>query len=131
MPRDVIRPKKVHGPYGQRTDLGWGIVGMVGGNDHTQMSNADLLCISHRVVTCEVPSYLVGNPVHNYSEQLPDRLDLSFQNSVKKIIDPPQITQIMEIQLCKDYANKTDKRDPCQTKPIRVLGRGQTEMARV
>ena len=106
IPRDVIQPKKVDGPYGQRTDLGWGIVGIVGGGTDTQTSDADPFGISHRVVTYEIPSYLVGNPVHNDSEQLPDRLVLSLQNSVKEIIDPAQISQMMEIEFCEDYSNK-------------------------
>lgn len=52
LPREVIPPVN-NGPYGQRTDIGWGIVGIV---DSTQISDSacDPIGFSHRILTYEV-----------------------------------------------------------------------------
>ena len=53
VPREVIASIE-DGPYGQRTDLGWSIVGVV---DHGQCEN-DEIGFSHRLLCREVPSLL-------------------------------------------------------------------------
>ena len=50
IPREVITPDG-DGPYGQRTDLGWGIVGIV----DSYYSENDTIGVSHRIVTKEIP----------------------------------------------------------------------------
>ena len=51
-PREVIAPVN-DGPYAQRTDLGWGIVGIVDSKQCNE-SDCDPIGISHRVLACEV-----------------------------------------------------------------------------
>ena len=53
MPREIIPFPIVNkmGPYGQRTDLGWSIVGIV----KQGYIPGDSIGLSHRVVSCEVP----------------------------------------------------------------------------
>ncbi|CAC5383572.1 unnamed protein product [Mytilus coruscus] len=54
IPSEVI-PSIDNGPYGQKTDLGWGIVGIV---DPLQIDNCDSIGFSHRTLTLEVPNEL-------------------------------------------------------------------------
>ena len=53
IPREVIAPV-TDGPFGQKTDLGWGIVGVV---DACCAEN-DTIGVSHRIITREVHSYV-------------------------------------------------------------------------
>ena len=52
-PRDVITPIG-DGPYGQQTDLGWGIVGLVKGT----REDGDNIGTSHHIVVGEVANNL-------------------------------------------------------------------------
>ena len=54
-PRDVITPIG-DGPYGQRTDLGWGIVGLVKGTQED--ADGDDVGTSHHIVVIEVANDL-------------------------------------------------------------------------
>ena len=51
IPPEVITPVG-DGPFAQKTDLGWRIVGIV----DTCCADNDPICLSHRIITCEVPS---------------------------------------------------------------------------
>lgn len=51
IPREVIAPVS-EGPFGQKTDLGWGIVGII---DSCSAEN-DPIGVSHRIITRKVPS---------------------------------------------------------------------------
>ncbi|CAG2214433.1 unnamed protein product [Mytilus edulis] len=79
IPREVI-PSIDNGPYGQKTDLGWGIVGIV---DPLQIDNCDSIGFSHRTLALQVPNELSikgnksGDSEHVY---------FSFGSSVKEII---------------------------------------------
>ncbi|CAC5383576.1 unnamed protein product [Mytilus coruscus] len=87
--REVI-PSIDNGPYGQKTDLGWGIVGIV---DPLQIDNCDSIGFSHRTLALEVPNKLSirgnksGDPEHVY---------FSFGSSVKEII-PSEVARMMEL----------------------------------
>ncbi|XP_063400333.1 uncharacterized protein LOC134684943 [Mytilus trossulus] len=82
IPREVL-PSIDNGPYGQKTDLGWGIVGIV---DPLQEDNCDSIGFSHRTLALEVSNELSikgnksGDSEHVY---------FSFGSSVKEIIPMP------------------------------------------
>ena len=78
-PRDVIPPSN-NEPYGQRTDLGWGIVGIV---DPSKIDDQDSIGISHRVLTCEVPQPLSVTTCGGYPDQV--------------VINPIQVTRMLEL----------------------------------
>ncbi|XP_060574183.1 uncharacterized protein LOC132731902 [Ruditapes philippinarum] len=85
LPREIIAPDG-DGPYAQRTDLGWGIVGIVG-SDNVHSCN-DEIGVSHRVVSCEVPHNLVSGPTH---------MLVSLRNSVKELVNPHEVAKMMEL----------------------------------
>ncbi len=66
-PREVIPPVQ-DGPYAQRTDLGWGIVGVVG------QSLPDDAVVSHHIVSLEASPSLGQVPLHLASKIVPKRL---------------------------------------------------------
>ncbi|XP_053398193.1 uncharacterized protein LOC123532323 [Mercenaria mercenaria] len=96
LPREIIAPVG-EGPYAQRTDLGWGIVGIVGSDG--VHSCDDEIGVSHRVVSCEVPSDLVVGPTQTV---------LSFRNSVKEVVNPSEIARMMELDFSEcEKSSKT------------------------
>ena len=89
MPREVIPPDG-EGPYGQRTDLGWSIVGVV--NPECAFDNYCVNhCVSHRVATLQVPSDLVSNEATS-----PDHVSFAFKGSTK-ILCPDEINRMFEL----------------------------------
>ncbi|CAG2223321.1 unnamed protein product [Mytilus edulis] len=98
IPREVI-PSIDNGPYGQKTDLGWGIVGIV---DPLQIDNCDSIGFSHRTLALEVPNELSikgnksGDSEHVY---------FSFGSSVKEII-PSEVARLMELDFSDRNVNK-------------------------
>ncbi|XP_063436812.1 uncharacterized protein LOC134718246 [Mytilus trossulus] len=95
IPREVI-PSIDNGPYGQKTDLGWGIVGIV---DPLQIDNCDSIGFSHRTLALEVPNELSiksGDSEHVY---------FSFGSSVKEII-PSEVARMMELDFSDRNVNK-------------------------
>ncbi|XP_063964979.1 uncharacterized protein LOC135156433 [Lytechinus pictus] len=87
IPRDVIPPDhdRPNGPYGQKTDLGWSIVGTVKEIEHN--FEDDPVGVSHRLTACEIPAELkTGNK------------DVLFAHhtSVKEEITPARVTRLME-----------------------------------
>lgn len=90
IPREVIVPVG-DGPFGQRTDLGWGIVGVVDPCNSVD----DPIGVSHRVITREV-----SNPVqdsHNY-------VQFSLRTKVKELISS-DILKLMEQDLVDPMLN--------------------------
>ncbi|XP_060081071.1 uncharacterized protein LOC132560422 [Ylistrum balloti] len=87
-PREVIAPSDSR-PYGQRTDLGWGIVGTV---DGASVEDVDPVGTSHRSITCTVPPALSSGD----SEKVPDHVVFSFRCSIKEIINPEELALMLE-----------------------------------
>ncbi len=96
VPREVI-PCMGNGPYGQRTDLGWGIVGIIDPDE----VDCDMVGVSHHVITVQVPEpaitmtnrtstvqFAVRNPVKevlrimelDFVEQKQDQRSLSVED---------------------------------------------------
>lgn len=100
MPREVIAPD-TNGPYAQRTDLGWGIVGVVAG----EASNGPVLDdvgVSHRILVCEVEKSLApDNKAHDR-----DKCLVSVRNRVKEIINPTDIVRMMNIDFVEREEDK-------------------------
>ena len=96
VPRDVIAPID-NGPFGQRTDLGWGIVGIV----EPDLIDQDLDSIghSHRVVAYQVPQDLVQDESHS-------NLLMSFQTRVKELITPSDVANLMELDFNEAHGGK-------------------------
>ncbi len=81
VPREVIPPVD-NGPFAQRTDLGWGIVGVI---DHSNISEESF--VSHRILSCEVPNDVNGN----------DKLiHVAYKTKTKEVLTPCQIGKILE-----------------------------------
>ena len=98
VPRDVIVPID-NGPFGQHTDLGWGIVGIV----EPDLIDQDLDSIghSHRVVAYQVPQDLVQDESHS-------NLLMSFQTQVKELITstPSDVANLMELDFNEAHGGK-------------------------
>ena len=95
-PRNVIAPDD-DGPYAQRTDLGWGIVGVVeGGDDHV-----DAIGYSHNILVHQVPPRLSRN------FNRPDKVFLTLQTKVKEVIKPCDVPRMMELEFTEDKLERT------------------------
>ena len=77
----IAAPEELDAPYGLKTALGWNIVG-TSGHDCTSQG------ISHRLVTYEVP-------------ELGEGVTIALQSSTKEVIDPLQVSRMMEIEFCE------------------------------
>ena len=83
-PREVIPPEGPDQPFGQRTDLGWGIVGII--DQHEVDCKGDAIGISHRVMTVQTPSlpstsktaHTVQFAVRNSVKEVADMMELDF-----------------------------------------------------
>ena len=94
LPREVIPPVG-DGPFGKRTDLGWGIVGVT---NPCQIEN-DTIGVSHRVIALEVPSYnsSLENPQSNH-------VLFSVKFSVKEVIGT-DVLRVMEREFSDPLIN--------------------------
>ena len=90
IPREVITPDG-DGPYGQRTDLGWGIVGIV----DSYHSEFDPIGVSHRIVTKEIP---------HVAQDSQNPVMFSLKTKVKKVISS-DILRLMEQNLVDQVLN--------------------------
>ena len=86
VPRDVVPAPEGSGPFGQKTDLGWGIVGMIDPNKIHD--DDDEIGVSHRILTCEVP------PQETFAENI---VQVCCRTSVKEKILPHQVAKMMEV----------------------------------
>lgn len=94
-PRDVIVPS-VDGPYGQRTDLGWSVIGIVE-NDCSTEWDEDPIGISHRIVACDVPTELCRSEVSR-----PDHVVFSLRNKIKEVINPEEVVRMLEVDFSEN-----------------------------
>lgn len=94
IPRAVIAPE-INGPFAQKTDLGWGIVGIVDQDD--QCNDSDPIGVSHRVVVCEVDSSL-RKVACSGEEVAKDNVMLSFRNKVKEVFSPSDMVQMINLE---------------------------------
>jgi hypothetical protein len=86
-PRDVLVGPYDHAPYGQLSDLGWGIVGIT--NPHYVQDANDSIGVSHRILALEGPPVLKDhNQIHR------GRVLFSCKRSVKEMISPKAICQM-------------------------------------
>ena len=77
-PREVV-PADDNGPFAQKTDLGWGLVGITGDWEDTV---GDAIGLSHRVCTMQIPEPLVSSC--RDSADVPS-VSFAFHTSVKAI----------------------------------------------
>lgn len=87
-PREVVSDKG-GGPFAQRTDLGWGIMGVIG--EKLDVNVEDSIGISHRIVACQVPDSLA------YGDSMVGKSVLfSLRTKVKEVFDPVKVLKILE-----------------------------------
>ncbi|XP_062609374.1 uncharacterized protein LOC134271140 [Saccostrea cucullata] len=97
-PRDVIVPSK-DGPYGQRTDLGWSVVGIMENDSSTEWGE-DPIGISHRIVACDVPTELCTSEA---SRQ--DHVVFSVRNKIKEVINPKEVVRMLEVDFSENLSS--------------------------
>lgn len=107
MPREVIPPDG-DGPYGQRTDLGWGIVGIV--DPLSSVNEEDTIGVSHRTLVCEVPTNVVPSCDHTSL----DSVAFAIRTSIK-VVNPVDISKMLELDFSEntvfeDTLSQEDKR---------------------
>ncbi|XP_062610192.1 uncharacterized protein LOC134271972 [Saccostrea cucullata] len=97
-PRDVIVPSE-DGPYGQRTDLGWSVVGIMENDSSTEWEE-DPIGISHRIVACDVPTELCTSEA---SRQ--DHVVFSVRNKIKEVINPEEVVRMLEVDFSENFSS--------------------------
>ncbi|XP_050390455.1 uncharacterized protein LOC126809746 [Patella vulgata] len=96
VPRYVIPPES-NGPYAERADLGWGIIGIV---DFNSTNEVDHIGLSHRIITCEVPNLNTADIDGRQDVVDPcnqGQVHISFRNKIKEVISPDCILKLMEM----------------------------------
>ena len=83
-----VTPPVDGGPYAQRTDLGWGIIGVTD-TTHDDTGDIDAIGVSHRIMVHRVPSL-----VSTCDNQ---EVILSCKTMIKEVINPTQIANMMEL----------------------------------
>ena len=96
-PREVVAPKQ-NGIYAQRTDLGWGIVGVIDPNYH---NDSDPIGVSNHILTLEVPSALCGN------QNSKDLVHFSFKTSIKKSTEMTDVKNMFELDFSEHKEEET------------------------
>ena len=97
-PRDIIPPVD-NGPFGQKTVLGWGIVGIV--EPSCVDDENDSIGLSHRIVACQVPKNLIEDGSHS------GQLLMSFQTRTKEVISQSDVVNMMELGFNDSHCGKT------------------------
>ena len=101
LPRNIIAPPERNGPFAQKTDLGWGIVGMVDNcEEHLEL---DSVGVSHRVLVCEIDQSLIAYENDTQS----DHVFVSFKTKVKEVISPVEINRMMALDFVEQNGNQT------------------------
>jgi hypothetical protein len=87
MPREIIPAGPDNGPYAQRTDLGWGIIGNVTKAKRKQDEDQENEHVTHRVISRSVRD---TNLRHQKASHF------SIKTTTKEVINPVQVRQMME-----------------------------------
>lgn len=117
MPRDVIPPDD-DGPFAQKTDLGWGIVGI----DTNHESEDDPIGISHRTLVCEIPTELVTPAWKSYDQPSIESVSFAFKTKIK--IDPVQISRMLELDFNENTAGDESVMSQEDKRFIKLVGDG-------
>ena len=114
-PREVIPPESFSQPYGQRTDLGWGIVGIV---DPTELEE-DGIGVSHRILTRQAHTPLDARP--------PNSQMVVSSSSLKesKQVTPQEIVQWMAMDFNDQESGSTLSQD--DRRFLKIVGDGITQ----
>ncbi|XP_050404672.1 uncharacterized protein LOC126820632 [Patella vulgata] len=94
-PREVIPPVG-DGPFAQRTDLGWGIVGVI----DPSPSDIDFIGVSHTTLAYPVPSVTTNSST-------PDHVYISLRSEVNEIIDLNNLQRMFEIDFIENKSDQT------------------------
>ena len=109
VPREVIPPSG-NGPYAERTDLGWGIVGIIDPNQ-VEVDMHDPIGASHRILTYNIPAQLSRSDVRDDSlgaKDVSNQIHVSLKTAVKEIITPLEVNRMMELDFNKRNTGKDD-----------------------
>ena len=96
-PREIVSSSGT-GPFGQRTDLGWGIIGVV---DPNYTNDTDTIGVSHRILTLEVPPELSPN------KNIGDSVHFSLKTHIKKSIDLTNVRNMLELDFSEHEPERT------------------------
>ena len=90
IPRVVIAPE-IDGPFAQKTDLGWGIVGITS-QESVFEDESDPIGVSHHVTVCQVDKCLAvkGSTASN--------VVFAFRTKVKEVLNPVDVVQMMNLE---------------------------------
>ena len=102
--REVI-PSIKDEPCGQKTDLGWGIVGILNLNQ-TDVSDLDPIGLSHENLSYEEPPLIKSAP-----DLYHGKVQICLNMSVRGTVSPSHITQMMELELNERNSNKSCSQD--------------------
>ena len=90
VPHDVLVARDNQGPYGQRSRLGWGIVGFVSQN--YAEDDRDSIGTSHKILASETEPEMPNSHRHFGGRAL-----FSCNNRVKEVISPRAVAQMFEL----------------------------------
>ena len=109
VPREVIPPSG-KGPYAERTDLGWGIVGIIDPNQ-VKVDMHDPIGVSHRILTYNIPAQLSRSDVREDSlgaKDVSNQIYVSLKTAFKEIITPLEVNRMRELDFNERNTGKDD-----------------------
>ena len=110
-PLKILRLKK--GPFGQRTVLGWGIIGVIDDSPKSE----DAIGESHRLLTGEILEAIV---MPNSSSEV----HIAIRNSLKEVITPAQVNKMMELDFNEQLDTSKCKESREDKKFVSMLSEG-------
>ena len=107
VPREVIPPED-NGPYAERTDLGWGIVGIID-PDQIQVDECDPIGRSHLLLTYNVPhESTLPEEGRRELDNFPTQVQMSLKTSVKEVFTPIEAMKMMELDFHERKSGNDD-----------------------
>ena len=108
-PKEVILPTATRGPFAQKTELGWSIIGVTD-SDQYDSNDCDPIGVSHRIVTYEVlPPISDLNSDVNVPE-FRKEVSFSLKTNVKEIA-PKDVIEMMEVDFSERRSNDYSQDD--------------------